>query len=185
MLVLLLFSAVENYIETKGKAYKTTSKSSTIKGDNDIVDENQLLQPLRHTTRESNQTIVNGLPGTKGPTEADISDETLIATGTDEFPWRLPRSATILGVEEQSLGTFIHQRRQSSHNEVKHSDMSQDDESLANDTLEPPSLPAYERNYYVDRWYISLAIFNFVQALYLSGAFLTSASTVHTSSTTS
>ncbi|KFY42968.1 hypothetical protein V495_04257 [Pseudogymnoascus sp. VKM F-4514 (FW-929)] len=172
MLVILLFSAVDNYIETKRKARRTPSRSSTIKGDDDVVDENPSLRPSHHSARESNQMVIDALPRTEGSTEADISDQALMATGTDEPPWRLARSATILSVEERSLGDSIRQRPRGSHDEVEHADISQAGESLAEFTLELPRLPAHERNYYVDRWYIGLAIFNFGQTMCLSGLFL-------------
>ncbi|KFY18027.1 hypothetical protein V492_00192 [Pseudogymnoascus sp. VKM F-4246] len=170
MIVLLLFSAVETYIETKQKTREDTSglagsKPSTIRVDHDIVDENRSSQSSHHTARDRNQMLVDDLSETEGSTEADISDHALIATGTDELPWRLPRSTTILSAEERSLGTSIHQLPRGSQSEIELADMSQAYGSLATDTLEPRILPAHERNYYTDRWYISLVVFNFIQII--------------------
>jgi hypothetical protein len=121
--------------------------------------------------------IIDGLSRTEGSTEADISDQTLVVTGIDEGPWRLARSDTILSIEERSLGSSTHQRPRSSQAEVEHADKSEQDPSLAENSLEPPSLPAHERKYYVDRWYIGLAIFNFGQTMLLSGIFLSTKET--------
>ncbi|KAE9379458.1 hypothetical protein N431DRAFT_478474 [Stipitochalara longipes BDJ] len=183
MVLLLLFSSIETYIETRRRLKKSSSSdsgsvnsSSTSTVDNNEGRVSSTSDGSQNSSAASETSSVNQASAENART-ADITDHGAVATGIDEQLLGVTRSATALSLEERTMETFTSQ-----HNQARHSISGIELPELSHAAPADPEphaglrdLAPHERDYYDDDWYKGLFGHNLILVLLLSGSILITA----------
>jgi hypothetical protein len=162
----------DSFLETRRKLRRDASSNSTPPSDNASTKSPECpvhsTGALKFTPNKSSNAALqpSGISEARQimPMDSDIADELTVASLTRDPQQFLPRSWTAYSTEERTTGEENIQLNATTRQKTRSSPVEQ-------------ATAPHKVNYYEKAWYIVLAVFNYLQALSVSGGILRGAHT--------